>query len=68
MNRRTAVPRLIRAAAAGAIALAAAGALAAFAGPARAADRPGSTGAVYAMTNSPAGNPIEAYARASDGR
>ena len=56
-----------RAAAAGAIGLAAAAGLAAFAGPARAADRPGTAGAVYTMTNSPGGNAIEAYARASDG-
>jgi 6-phosphogluconolactonase len=58
---------LARAAAAGAIGLAAVGGLAAFAGPAQAAGRPGTTGAVYTMTNSPGGNVIEAYARASDG-
>jgi len=47
--------------------LAAAGAVAAVAGPAHAADGPGAAGAVYTMTNSPGGNAIEAYARASDG-
>jgi 6-phosphogluconolactonase (cycloisomerase 2 family) len=52
---------------AGAIGVAAADGLAAFAGPARAADWPGTAGAVYTMTNSPGGNAIEAYARASDG-
>jgi 6-phosphogluconolactonase len=56
-----------RAVAAGAIGLAAVGGLAAFAGPAQAADGPGAAGAVYTMTNSPAGNAIEAYTRASDG-
>ena len=55
-----------RAAAVGAIGLAAAG-LSAFAGPARAADTPGTAGAVYTMTNSASGNAIEAFARASDG-
>jgi hypothetical protein len=64
VNKRKA---LARAAAAGAIGLAAVGGLAAFAGPAQAAGRPGTTGAVYTMTNSPGGNVIEAYARASDG-
>jgi 6-phosphogluconolactonase (cycloisomerase 2 family) len=67
MYRRTAIPRIIRAAAAGAIGLAAVGSLAAFAGPARAASWPGAGGAVYTMTNSPGGNAVEAYARASDG-
>jgi len=46
--------------------LAAAGGVAA-ADPALAADGPSATGAVYTMTNSPAGNAIEAYARAGDG-
>jgi 6-phosphogluconolactonase len=64
---RRAIPRLIRAATACGIGLAAAGGLAAVAGPARAADLPGAAGAVYTMTNSPGGNAIEAYARASDG-
>ena len=66
-SKRTTIPRLIRTAAAGAIGLAAVGGLAAFAGPARAADTPGAAGAVYTMTNSPAGNAIQAYARAGDG-
>ena len=66
-SKRTTIPRLIRTAAAGAIGLAAVGGLVAFAGPARAADTPGAVGAVYTMTNSPAGNAIEAYARAGDG-
>ena len=35
--------------------------------PALAADGPSTTGAVYTMTNSPAGNAIEAYARVGDG-
>ena len=47
--------------------LAAAGAVAAIAGPAQAAGAPRAAGGVYAMTNSPAGNAIEAYARANDG-
>ena len=67
VNKRTAISRIIRAAAAGAIGLAAAGGLAAFAGPAQAAGWPGTAGAVYTMTNAPGGNAIEAYARASDG-
>ena len=67
VNKRTAILRMIRAAAAGAIGLAAIGGLAAFAGPAQAADSPGTAGAVYTMTNSPGGNAIEAYARAADG-
>ena len=66
-SKRTAILRLIRTAAAGAIGLAAVGGLAAFAGPARAAETPGTAGAVYTMTNSPAGNAIEAYARIGDG-
>ena len=44
-----------------------AGGVAAAAGPAWAADGPGRAGRVYSMTNSPAGNAIEAYARADDG-
>jgi len=39
----------------------------ALAGPAQAAGWPGTAGAVYTTTNSPAGNAIEAYARAADG-
>lgn len=65
-SARRAIPRLILAAMAGGIGLAAVGGLAA-AGPAQAADQPGAAGAVYTMTNSPGGNAIEAYARASDG-
>ena len=61
------ITRLVRAAMAGGIGLAAAGGLAAIAGPAQAAAWPGAAGAVYTMTNSPTGNAIEAYARASDG-
>jgi 6-phosphogluconolactonase len=64
---RRAIQGLICAAMAAGIGLAAAGGLAAIAGPARAADLPGAAGAVYTMTNSPGGNAIEAYARASDG-
>ena len=64
VNKRKALARV---AAAGAIGLAAVGGLATFAGPARAAGWPGTSGAVYTMTNSPGGNAIEAYARASDG-
>jgi len=67
VNKRTAIPRLIRAATASAIGLAAIGGLAAIAGPAQAAGGAGRAGAVYTMTNSPSGNAIEAYARASDG-
>ena len=55
------------AAGAAVVGLTAAGGVAAAAGPARAADDPGRAGAVYTMTNSPAGNAIEAYARAGDG-
>ena len=66
VSERKAIPRLIRAAAAGAIGLATAGGLAAFAaGPGR--RPPGTAGAVYTMTNSASGNAIEAFARASDG-
>jgi 6-phosphogluconolactonase len=61
------IPRLVRAAMAGGIGLAAVGGMAAFPGPAQAADGPGAAGAVYTMTNSAAGNAIEAYARADDG-
>ncbi|HEV2259895.1 MAG TPA: beta-propeller fold lactonase family protein [Streptosporangiaceae bacterium] len=64
---RTAIPRLVRAALAGGIGLSAVGGVAAFADPAQAAASAGTAGAVYAMTNSPGGNAIEAYARASDG-
>src|SRR5262249_13731332 len=46
--------------------LTAVGALAVAAGPAHAAGWPGTAGAVYTMTNSPGGNAIEAYSRASD--
>jgi hypothetical protein len=67
VNKRTAILRMIRAAAAGAVGLAGVGGLAAFASPAQAADSPGTAGAVYTMTNSPGGNAIEAYARAADG-
>jgi len=67
VSERKAIPRLIRAAAVGAIGLAAVGGLAAFAGPALAAGTPGTAGAVYTMTNSASGNAIEAFARASDG-
>jgi 6-phosphogluconolactonase len=66
-NAGRAVPGLIRAAMAGAVGLAAAGGVAAVAGPAQAAGGPRPAGAVYTMTNSPGGNAIEAYARASDG-
>ena len=50
-----------------ALGLAAVGGLAAIAGPAEATGFPGAAGPVYTMTNSPGGNAIEAYARASDG-
>jgi 6-phosphogluconolactonase len=59
--------RLVRAAMAGGIGLAAVGGIAASAGPAQAAYGLGAAGAVYTMTNSAAGNAIEAYARAFDG-
>ena len=62
VSRRKAIPRLIRAAAAGAIGLAAVGGLAAFAGPALAASTPGTAGAapptVYVQTDNPAGNQV----------
>ncbi len=61
------VPRLTRAAVAAGIGLAAVGAAAAFAGPAQAGGFPGFPGAVYTMTNSAAGNAIEAFGRAADG-
>jgi 6-phosphogluconolactonase len=64
---RMPIPRLTRAATAGAIGLAAIGGLAAFAAPAQAAGWPGTPGAVYTMTNSPGGNAIEAYTRAGNG-
>ena len=67
VKNRTAIPRLIRAAAAGVIGVAVAGGLAAFAGQAQAASGSGAAGAVYTLTNSAGGNAIEAYARASDG-
>jgi hypothetical protein len=48
VSKRKAIPRLIRAATAGAIGLAAVGGLlAAFASPARAAGTPGTAGAVF---------------------
>ena len=53
-----------RALLAGGIGLATAGGLAGVASPVQAASWPG---AVYTMTNSPAGNAIQAYARAGDG-
>jgi 6-phosphogluconolactonase len=56
-----------RAATAGVIGLAAIGGLAAFASPSHAAVWPRTQGAVYTMTNSSAGNAIEAYARGNDG-
>ena len=55
------------AAGAAVVGLGVAGGVVAAAGPALAADGPGPAGAVYTMTNSPAGNAIEAYARAGDG-
>ena len=72
MSKRKAIPRLIRAAAAGAIGLAAAGGLAAFAGPAQAADLPGTAGAappaVFVQTDNPAGNQVIAFAQQPDGQ
>ena len=62
------VPRLTRAAIAAGIGLAAVGAAAAFVGPAQAGGFPGFPGAVYTMTNSPAGNAIEAFGRAATAR
>jgi 6-phosphogluconolactonase (cycloisomerase 2 family) len=72
MSKRKAIPRLIRAAAAGALGLAAAGGLAAFAGPAQAADLPGTAGAapptVFVQTDNPAGNQVIALAQQPDGQ
>jgi 6-phosphogluconolactonase (cycloisomerase 2 family) len=72
MSKRKAIPRLARAAAAGAIGLAAAGGLAAFAGPASAADLPGTAGAappaVFVQTDNPAGNQVIAFAQQPGGR
>jgi hypothetical protein len=72
VSKRKAIPRLVRAAAAGAIGLAAAGGLAAFASPARAADRPGTAGAVpatvFVQTDNPAGNQVIAFAQQPDGQ
>jgi 6-phosphogluconolactonase (cycloisomerase 2 family) len=72
VSKRKAIPRLIRAAAAGAIGLAAAGGLAAFAGPAQAADLPGTAGAapptVFVQTDNPAGNQVIAFAQQPDGQ
>jgi hypothetical protein len=72
VSERKAIPRLIRAAAAGAIGLAAAGGLAAFAGPARAADLPGTAGAappaVFVQTDNPAGNQVIAFAQQPGGQ
>ena len=72
MSKRKAIPRLIRAAAAGALGLAAAGGLAAFAGPAQAADLPGTAGAapptVFVQTDNPAGNQVIAFAQQPDGQ
>jgi 6-phosphogluconolactonase len=66
-NKPTVIPRIFRAATAGAIALTVVGGLTALSGPAQASWWPGRGGAVYTMTNSPGGNAIEAYARANDG-
>jgi hypothetical protein len=72
VSKRKAIPRLIRAAAAGAIGLAAAGGLAAFAGPAQAAGLPGTAGAappaVYVQTDNPAGNQVIAFAQQPGGQ
>jgi 6-phosphogluconolactonase (cycloisomerase 2 family) len=72
VSKRKAIPRLIRAAAAGALGLAAAGGLAAFAGPASAADLPGTAGAtpptVFVQTDNPAGNQVIALAQQPDGQ
>jgi 6-phosphogluconolactonase (cycloisomerase 2 family) len=71
-SKRKAIPRLIRAAAAGALGLAAAGGLAAFAGPAQAAGLPGTAGAapptVFVQTDNPAGNQVIAFAQQPDGQ
>src|ERR1700757_4833464 len=70
-SKRKAIPRLIRAATAGAIGLAAAGGLAAFASSASAAGLPGAAGgtpaAVFAQTDNPAGNQVIAFAQQRDG-
>ena len=72
VSKRKAIPRLIRAAAAGAIGLATAGGLAAFAGPASAADLPGTAGGapptVFVQTDNPAGNQVIALAQQPDGQ
>jgi 6-phosphogluconolactonase (cycloisomerase 2 family) len=72
VSKRQAIPRLIRAATAGALGLAAAGGLAAFAGPASAADLPGASGgappAVFVQTDNPAGNQVIAFAQQPDGQ
>ena len=72
VSKRKAIPRRIRAAAAGALGLAAAGGLAAFAGPASAADLPGTAGAappaVFVQTDNPAGNQVIALAQQPDGQ
>ena len=72
MSKRKAIPRLIRAAAAGALGLAAVGGLAAFAGPASAAGLPGTAGAaspaVFVQTDNPAGNQVIALAQQPDGQ
>jgi hypothetical protein len=72
VSKRKAMPRLIRAAAAGAIGLAAAGGLAAFAGPALAAGLPGPAGgappAVFVQTDNPAGNQVIAFAQQPGGQ
>jgi hypothetical protein len=72
MSKHKTIPRLIRAATAGAIGLAAAGALAAFAGPAHAADLPGTAGAapptVFVQTDNPAGNQVIALAQRPGGQ
>ncbi|HWN61285.1 MAG TPA: hypothetical protein VNO25_11540 [Streptosporangiaceae bacterium] len=72
MSKRKTIPRLARAAAAGALGLAAAGGLAAFAGPASAADLPGTAGAappaVFVQTDNPAGNQVIAFAQQPGGQ
>ena len=72
MSKRKAIPRLARAAAAGALGLAAAGGLAAFAGPASAADLPGTAGAappaVFVQTDNPAGNQVIVFAQQPGGQ
>jgi 6-phosphogluconolactonase (cycloisomerase 2 family) len=72
VSKRNAIPRLARAAAAGAIGLAAVGGLVAFASPALAASTPGTAGAapptVYVQTDNPAGNQVIALAQRPDGQ